>query len=110
MHVEIIKVIIIRPLVLLSCEPSQPHLVKIDPERVDPVQKHVYSEVEFQLIYEVRLVNVPLHHHPLLLASVHDFVQTSRKENALPLGKTLWLDDVGFSLLRFLDLLSVDSF
>ncbi len=46
-HVEVIKVALLRGLVLASGKSTQTFVVKIHPQRIYAEKHHVYSEIEF---------------------------------------------------------------
>ena len=84
-HVKVVKVRVNRTLVLLSRKTSKPHVVNKYAQRIHSVEQHVYPQVELQVVYQVRLVDVSLYYAPLRHAVVHDLLNAARQKYSLPL-------------------------
>ena len=68
MHVQIVKVGVIWWLIFFSSKSSYPLLMNVDPKRVHPIEHNVDPKVEFEVVDQVRLVDVPLHDASLVFA------------------------------------------
>lgn len=68
MHVQVVEIRVVWWLVLFSSEPSYPLLMNVDPKRVDPIEQYIDPQVEFEIVDQVRLVDVPLDYASLALA------------------------------------------
>ena len=68
MHVQVVEVGVIWWLIFFSSKSSYPLLMNVCPQRIDPIEQNVDPEVEFEVIDQVRLVDVPLDDTPLVFA------------------------------------------
>jgi membrane-anchored glycerophosphoryl diester phosphodiesterase (GDPDase) len=59
-HVQVVKVGVIWWLIFFSSESSYPLLMNVYPKRVDPIEQNVDPKVKFEVVDQVRLVDVPL--------------------------------------------------
>jgi membrane-anchored glycerophosphoryl diester phosphodiesterase (GDPDase) len=59
-HVQVVEVGVIWWLIFFCSKSCYPLLMNIDPKRVDPIEQNVDPEVEFEVVDQVRLVDVPL--------------------------------------------------
>jgi membrane-anchored glycerophosphoryl diester phosphodiesterase (GDPDase) len=67
-HVQVVQVGVIWWLIFFSSESSYPLLMNVDPKRVDSIEQNVDPEVEFEVVDQVRLVDVPLDDASLVFA------------------------------------------
>ena len=97
-HIEVVKVALLRALILLSSEPSKSFSEDKNSQRIDSVDQDVDPHIEFKTVNKVRLMHVPLAN--VLLASFHvDVVEVSRQIDAPALARSHWFDDESLSLL-----------
>ena len=85
MHVEVVEIRIIWWLIFFSSESSYPLLMDIDPKRVDSIEQNVDPEIEFEVIHQVRLVDVPLDDTSLVFARPQNLFDLPRQEDAFTL-------------------------
>ena len=67
-HVQVVEVGVIWWLIFFSSESSYPLFMNVDPKRVDPIEQNIDPKVEFEVVDQVRLVNVPLDDASLVFA------------------------------------------
>lgn len=96
MHAQISQVAPEGRLVNLGCEPRQPLMIDVGPQRVNPGHQHVDAEVKFELIDKVGLVKVPLRH--IVFIGLQP-LEVPCEENALALAAGFRLHDEGLRLL-----------
>jgi hypothetical protein len=68
MHVQVVEVGVIWWLIFFSSESSYPLFMNIDPKWVDSIEQNVNSEIEFEVIHQIWLVDVPLDDTSLVFA------------------------------------------
>ena len=83
MHVEVVQVVLVGRLVLGSSQPTETFLVEVDTQGVNATQEDVDAKIKLQLVYQERLVQVPLHDVVLVRVEVREI---SSEEYASSLG------------------------
>jgi membrane-anchored glycerophosphoryl diester phosphodiesterase (GDPDase) len=67
-HVQVVEVGVIWWLIFFSSESCYPLLMNVDPKRVDSIEQDIDPKVEFEVVDQVRLVDVPLDDASLVFA------------------------------------------
>jgi hypothetical protein len=88
--VVVFQVLLPSPLVGFGCEPSEPLLVNVDPERVAAVDEDVYPQVELKALDQVRAVEVRLDYPSLAL----NLLRAGNQADASALRRSLGLEYV----------------
>ena len=77
-------------LVLSRCKPCKSFLVEEYFERITAEDEDVEPQVELQIVNEIWIYHVLLHHECFLR---RDLIEVSRQEDAFPLTHAVWLHD-----------------
>ena len=96
MHAQIIQVAPLGRHVFFSRESGEPFLVNETAQRIDARDKHVYSEIEFQIINQIRFVQIPLGN---VVLSLNDPVAVSSQEYTFALAIRFRLNDKSLGTL-----------
>lgn len=64
-HTHILHIIESRHDVSFSSKTSQALIIQIDSQRVDTCQQNIYSEVKFQPVHQIWLMQIPLYNEML---------------------------------------------
>ena len=67
-HVQVVEVGVIWWLIFFSSESCYPLLMNVDPKRVDSIEQDIDPKVEFEVVDQVWLVDVPLYDASLVFA------------------------------------------
>ena len=116
MHVDVVHVSSVRLLVGLCAKSGKGHLVQVDSERRNTIQKHVETQVVLEAIDQVWLVDVLLHnvaaalvHLPVIdavlltEAAVKYIVRRTAQKDTFPLTQTVWFYNVsGLIFVEFI--------
>ena len=97
MHVQVVKVVLLRSYVLLGREPCQALLKYENPQRVNPIHQNVDPQVKFKTVNQVRFRDVPLCDEVLTLLLL-DVFKAPYQVNTSALAHVDWLDDEGLVL------------
>ena len=92
MHADIFHVLLIWSDIILGGKPGQTITENEDTERIHPGHHYIYSQIEFQPIYEVGTAQVPLNYAFIVWIYVLEF---SGEEDAFALGEAFGFYDVG---------------
>lgn len=61
MHKHVVEVAAPGSFISFSAEPSESHLVQVDSQRIYSVEEHVQTQIIFQIIDQMWLINILLH-------------------------------------------------
>lgn len=89
MHEEVIQIRAVRRLILFGSKPCNPLLMKVYPERIHSIEKSVNSQIELEIVHQIRSMKVSLHDTPFVFACLHYVLNISRQEDALALTEPL---------------------
>jgi len=98
MHEQVVQIALARPSVGLSREPGQSLFEQVHAQWLNAKDEHVDSQVELQVVNQVRLGHVPLRDQLFSRLEV-DVVESASQENTLSLAHAHWLDDEGLGFL-----------
>ena len=101
MHEHVVQVAVGRPHVLLRGKASQTLLVDVDSQGIHSVDQRVYSQVEFQVVYQIGLVEVSLGYILFSLLEI-DVLKAPYQKYSPALAHMSWFYDEGLGglLLR----------
>lgn len=106
-HVNVVHVRFSGSLVSFSTKPCKCHLVNVDPQRTDPIQEDVDPQVIFQIVDQVRSINILLYYVAgasrcvegrIYLSICDDIVNqfnVSSQKYSVTLRHRVWFDYVG---------------
>ena len=102
MHKQVRDVALLGALIRRGSKSSKSILEQINLQRVNPIEQHIYSEVELQIVNEERLIKIGLSYDTLF--RVLDVVQVLQEIDTSSLAVMGWLHDesVGLFLLKLL--------
>lgn len=61
MHKHVVEVAALGSFISFSAEPSESHLVQVDSQRIHSVEEHIQTQIIFQIIDQMWLINILLH-------------------------------------------------
>ena len=93
-HVQIIKIDLLRWLIFVSSQSAQPFVIKVYSHRINSTQHYVNPQIKLQLINKKRFVKVSLNNVMLLFVKIF---QRSCHENTFSLAWCFRLTDESFS-------------
>ena len=105
MHVQVVKVVLLRSYVLLGREPCQALLKYENPQRVNPIHQNVDPQVKFETVNQVRFSHVPLCDEVLTLLLL-DVFKAPYQVNTPALAHPVWFHDISHLLFWILGLVS----
>lgn len=102
-HVEVIKVAMLRSNILLSSESSQPLLVNEDSKGIDSVYQGINSQIKFETIYKIGFTEISLRNVLVALLEIH-ILKSSYQKYSFALAKMHRFDDESLIILLFVKL------
>jgi len=64
MHKHVVEVAALGSFISFSAESSESHLVQVDSQRIYTVEEHIQTQIIFQIIDQMWLINILLHDVP----------------------------------------------
>lgn len=98
MHVEVFQVLLSWRTIVFCGKSCESLIVDIYSERVHSIQKHVDSKIKFEIINQVRFMDVSLDNATILETGFKDIFEVPCQEYSFTLRESFWLHNVSFLL------------